>query len=610
MLRFALLIVTALLLGCGEEHGPVKSDAGEDQTVTVGETVNLMGVGLSDSYNDLSFKWSIEGNKNLEIKNSHLKHASFIAKDENIYKNITLTLTVTDQNGNSDKDSVNIFILPKLENLKFIADEKNKRLFYPIADTSNQSITIDLHRNLAINSSLRITEIQGERSPLQTINDVNPGDKLDAFVTINTQETLEEQWTIVFTQVPIIRIQADRKIKDTPKIDSKFQLLDHNGLVESRMGVEIRGQSSQAYPKKSYDIELWKERSKTKSDNQENKISLLSMRNDGDWILDAMFVDLSRMRNRVAMDLWMDVGRKPQWTNMQDQLKSQIGINGEYVEVFVNDDYQGLYILSEQIDRKQLKVKSHSRGHPKGIVYKADNWGDTGTGLATIFEADLSAPIMNDLHWVGWNQKYPKETDLAHWEPLYKLYDLVKNRDNEEFISDIPNLVLLDNLIDYTLFLNLVGGEDNRGKNTYFYAYDISSSDLDDNKLIYTFWDMDGTWGRNWHSGMSPNDHWLSNNLLDRVADSNPNLYRTRLKQRWQELRSNQFDVALIMERFYNYYYHLDNSGALAREANRWDTELSDLKSTTINLAAELDYIENWLIDRTEWLDRYISDHF
>lgn len=112
---------------------------------------------------------------------------------------------------------------------------------------------------------------------------------------------------------------------------------------------KIRGASSINYPKKSYAVKL--------RDAEGNSIDrkLLGLRSDNNWILDAMYVDLACMRNRVCTDLWNDFSVKPYYADREKKVRT--GTRGKFVEMILNGRHNGIYCMTEKMDRKQLKLK-------------------------------------------------------------------------------------------------------------------------------------------------------------------------------------------------------------------------------------------------------------
>jgi len=112
-----------------------------------------------------------------------------------------------------------------------------------------------------------------------------------------------KSYDLFFTELPLIQVQTDYYIGDEPKVPATFIISDTSETFTSFMGIEIRGGISQGYPKKSYDLELWKDESGQDTLNK----SLLSMRNDDDWLLIAMWNEPMRFRNIVSHELWLSI---------------------------------------------------------------------------------------------------------------------------------------------------------------------------------------------------------------------------------------------------------------------------------------------------------------
>lgn len=69
------------------------------------------------------------------------------------------------------------------------------------------------------------------------------------------------------------------------------------------MGIKVRGKTSRLYPKKSFSLELVK----ADNPNDEQKIKLLNLHKDSDWILDACYRDTSFVRNLLSHDVYRTI---------------------------------------------------------------------------------------------------------------------------------------------------------------------------------------------------------------------------------------------------------------------------------------------------------------
>ena len=81
-------------------------------------------------------------------------------------------------------------------------------------------------------------------------------------------------------------------------------------------------------------------------------------------------------------------------------------------------------------------------------MYKAIGW--TGPSCFEASSEDL--PSID--RWDGWVQKYPNPNYRINWQPLADLRNLVVKSNDDKFIFSIPNIINLENFIDYYLFMD------------------------------------------------------------------------------------------------------------------------------------------------------------
>ena len=92
-------------------------------------------------------------------------------------------------------------------------------------------------------------------------------------------------------------------------------------------------------------------------DSTKQNHRFFGLRNDNSWILDAGQMDFMRVRNRVGTDIWLEMARRPWYSDTLPNARN--GSRGQMVEVILNDYYAGIYNMCEPIDRKQLKLKRY-----------------------------------------------------------------------------------------------------------------------------------------------------------------------------------------------------------------------------------------------------------
>ena len=322
--------------------------------------------------------------------------------------------------------------------------------------------------------------------------------------------------------------------------------------------------------------------------------SLLGMRNDDSWVLDAGQADVFRLRNRVAMDLWNDMAHSPYYINKEPAARN--GVSGKVIELFLNDEYRGIYNLSENLDRKQMKLKKVKDGEVRGCLYKVKGYG-YGNMYDTV---DLY-----DNHSVRWElieAKYPdlQDNDTTDWSTLYNALNFVTFSTDEEFEEHVEEYFDLPVLADFCIFAAALSALDNRGKNTFWAVYDKTK----DKKLTPAPWDLDCTTGQEWAVDINTPDILIDIGLgvVYRLNEHNVLNFNDTLNCRYHQLRKTLLHTDSLISRYDYYYTLVTQSGAAAREENLWSGD-SDVRGDTICFKEELAYIHSWLTLHLDLLD-------
>ena len=383
---------------------------------------------------------------------------------------------------------------------------------------------------------------------------------------------------------------------------------------------KYRGASSSNYPKRSYAIKL--------RDAYGNSIDrkILGYRSDNNWILDAMYIDRACMRNRVSTDLWNDYSVKPYYADREKKVRT--GTRGEFVEVFLNGSYWGLYCLTEKMDRKQLKLKKYVpasesttyKTEPHGFLYKSKDWSyEVLMGHKPderSFPYTEVAKVYNYLgqeSWRGFEQKYPDAKDeYVDWTPLRDAVNFVATTDVQStFDREIGNYFDLPILRDYYLLIELALATDNHGKNMFFYAYDQAGAE--GNKISVCPWDMDGTFGQNWEADTTytQNTQQDFEEMLWNHEHGQLTLFlnlkmgslgwRKMLADRYCELRPTFFDPDKLAQRFLDYASLFADGYADIREQKKWGSSQGRIHK---KLQWGAQYAARWVKNRIKYMDK------
>lgn len=409
---------------------------------------------------------------------------------------------------------------------------------------------------------------------------------------------------ILESELPMTSLTNDSKTPCTaalfdPEKNGTRNHHDLNGVIR------VRGNSSSYYDKKSLALEL-----RDKISGETIDKSFLNMRSDDDWILDAMFMEQLRMRNRISQDLWRDI-HKPHYAAKEPKALSTN--RGEMAEMFYNGEYMGIYCISEKVDRKQLDVNKTS-----GAMYKGESWGEE-----CILKNCWGYSDPYDDFFGGWQIQHPTEPN--NWKPLLDFLQFAIESDfngaSSTFGKGIADRVVMDNMVDFLLHLNIVNGTDNTGRNTFLSVYDTNSKTGEEAKFFYTPWDLDATFGTGWlYQQVDPNlflglvdvdvpsERTYGNFMLMKIAKYDIGGFGAKIKKRWAELRADQASESKLIERFDYYYDLLDKSGAYAREDKRWGVYYQQTFYVSYDPKSEIQYLKSWIPQHLKYVDSYIQN--
>ncbi len=420
-----------------------------------------------------------------------------------------------------------------------------------------------------------------------------------SFSFILTDQKHIMQGKIVFTGMPSVSIyysdgEIEGKEKHTGTIvmsaDERKQM-DGSGSSISDCIFHVRGNTSAMFEKKSYKISLYKKNGK------KNHLNYLGLRNDDDWILNSIYTDVSRAREKVCYDLWKVLNER--------ENKGASSCQMEYVEVFLNNRYAGVYGLMVPVDGKQLQMEDGD------ILYKVRTWMKEYTAKGELIDYNGQNEIPNAN---GYNYaliKYPgKMASSYNWKPLQAMQDFVYKEQNLEKLRLEGVVLNRDNVILHGLFCELTHAMDNTWKNTYVAAYQRDNGTGCDKQyeLFQVIWDLNYTFGDEYTWAPESGNTIFSpdSSKSMKVKDDIPYLYDEYMKvdslfledsaQKWKMWRDNGISAEYVISMFEENQQFLLDSGAGERESSRYP-EMTRLEDT--------EEIKTWIRERFTFLDQY-----
>lgn len=307
------------------------------------------------------------------------------------------------------------------------------------------------------------------------------------------------------------------------------------------------------------------------------------MREDDDWILHALYDDDGLIHNILSYEVWQEIAA-------DNGVSSDEGISMEYVELFMDNEYLGIYGLSERIDKKALNLND------KDILYKCQDSRAPGAD-------DFYSQLTEEMSPV-FVLKYPADFVTEDWEPLRQWTDRYCFEKTYDY-EDGKAILNIENAIDYNLFNLLISGMDNTMKNVYFWADYQNDGTY---KMIKIPWDLNMTWGNSWIDDYNCNfTRYQEKNLNGQggwtadiydLYERNPKEIGGLLYERWKELRENILTKEALYEKADALLMYRDSSGAYIRNQQKWPPKGEYWRDS---------YIYEYIDKKIDFLDDYFK---
>lgn len=415
------------------------------------------------------------------------------------------------------------------------------------------------------------------------------------------------------SNLPLVVINTNgQTITDEPKIMADMGIVFNAGEIRNniqgpfnhyngKIGIEIRGQSSQQFPMKSYSIEL-----RNSSGNSIDR-SLFGLPAESDWVLYAPYNEKTLMRNFLAYTISREMGH---WAP-----------NCRYVEVVINGEYKGIYVLIEKIKRGSGRVNIAK-------LNTSDITNDNVTG-GYIFSIDKDAngwfsdyaAGQRDIHF---SYVYPKENNIVAAQETYiKTYtdsfeNALKSSQYQHKQTGWRKYADENSFINYLLVNEVSRNVDGYRISSYFHkdryskggkikAGPVWDYDLAFRNANYCNGSEVAGWAYQFNA-VCPGDFWQVPFWW--TTFSTDTAFQNNLRCRWQQLKTTTLNK--------NHLFHLiDSIATLTSEARQrhfqqWPVLGKYIWPNPSPIATtyedEIQTLKTWLEARLNWLDNNIPN--
>ncbi len=326
------------------------------------------------------------------------------------------------------------------------------------------------------------------------------------------------------TDLPVVRLTTANGAPVTSKddyINGHMTLTPASGssgaAVDSDLEITGHGNTSWSWSKKPYKIKL------------SDKTSLLGMPAQKNWVLLANFDDKTLMRDDVAFELSRRVGMA--WTP-----------RSQFVELYLNGQYEGSYQLTEsiEIDKNRVNIDSLSDDDVTaptitgGYLMEVDYNGIANanfliSGIIPITMHDPDPPVPQQQVYIstylGQVQSALYSTSFANPVSGYAQY-----LDVDSFVDwYLVNEIFKNNDALWWSSVYMYKARDGKLYCGPVWDFDVGAG----NSVMNNTNDPTGWWVRNpWVT----NGQWMAQLFQDPV-------FRAKVQARWNELKATQFDT-------------------------------------------------------------------
>lgn len=314
--------------------------------------------------------------------------------------------------------------------------------------------------------------------------------------------------------IPKIHIATDRHapvvskedyVKGTIRIEDPGKWFSDVDVLEATMRIRGRGNSTWGMPKKPYRIKL------------DSKESILGISKDKDWVLLANYSDKTLLRNITAMRISRILGMK--WT--PEMISA---------EVWLNDEYQGVYTFTEhkKVSKNRVNIE---------VVKETDNSDEAVTGgyyleieeamdEPVCFKTGKNVPVM--FH----DPENPTAEQQAYVKEWFSLFERALDDIGKAGGLKYDDYIDVDSFVNYYIIQELTLNPDGNVRKSTFVTKER------DSKLeMYHVWDFDITLGNcNYFQDDAGRRMWLIRGCVWYNQLFRDPVFVAKVKSRWNEV--------------------------------------------------------------------------
>ena len=349
---------------------------------------------------------------------------------------------------------------------------------------------------------------------------------------------------IIFTGLPVVRMTTQEEIPAHVDVAGGLTMSFGGGReLESYMRAHKRGATTlRDKEKNGYKVEL----TRGADGSRKTKMQVDGIGYTDEFVMLSCVADYEMMRDRLSWDLY----------NMMEDRSATMGArNLYYCELFVNNRYQGVYLVFEPFDYEAELQKTSAAAAETDSIYR----------LVRLAPGEVSERPMHTDEISGYTYElYHTRKAQNVFAQLEKYLNVFNAKKNADFSDGIMNVMDYENVLRYYLLVQAGGMTDSIRNNLYIWGHETKDGTI----IRLAPWDLDVSWGRD----DDYNDQvWWPIDFFDRMLEIDcGGVMRRELLRVWRELRETVLNEETIGQLIDRYTFELGDSGAFYRDAVRW----------------------------------------
>ena len=391
--------------------------------------------------------------------------------------------------------------------------------------------------------------------------------------TVSNTDGIQKNYQIdltKFTGLPVIYLFTDSSAPIVSKDDYIEGDVDVDGwrnfenLNNLSMKIRGRGNSTWGHPKKPFQMKL------------SDKSPFLGMPSDKKWLFLAEYSDKTLLRNTIAFELGYISNLE--WTPAS-----------EFAEVFINNEYNGTYNISQKVEESDNRVVLSDNGY----LLELDQLNRIDSD-DVYFESVITDKFIINI----------KEPDLNRTSDKYTyIKNLINDFEVALYSSDFQNedigykqYIDLESFIDWYLISEITKNVDSRWYSS-IYLNVIPGQKIKMGPL----WDFDLAFGNTDYADTRYYEGWWVryNPWYERLFEDP--VFTEMVKARFNYFKDNEEYIVQMID-----MYADKLKWAQAKNNDKWNTLGSYVWPNPVvfdTYEEEIDHLKDWYSNRMQWLD-------